>query len=193
MTEPHQPPYFDSAKRVWILSRYADVLAALQHPHLWPVGGGEREIEAESRDEVGRLKMRGDVLARFSQANLAEWRPLDVQSEAVRILESLPTGRPVDLFREFTLPWGLTVAMLATGANPADHEKLGALSTRVFAATGASDDSPLRADAAQATAELGKGVFQERFGSLGRADLRGVIANHGAAPRELLACAGKPS
>jgi cytochrome P450 len=158
MTEPHQPPYFDSAKRVWILSRYADVLAALQHPHLWPVGGGEREIEAESRDEVGRLKMRSDVLARFSQANLAEWRPL-MQSEAIRILNLLPAGRPVDLFREFTLPWGLTVAMLATGANPADREKLGALSTRVFAATGASDDSPLRADAAQATAEL-EGIFQ---------------------------------
>jgi cytochrome P450 len=158
MTDPHQPPYFDSAKRVWILTRYADVLAALQHPHLWPVGGGAREIEAESRDEVGRLKMRSDVLARFSPANLAEWRAL-MQSDAVRIMHSLPTDRPVDLFREFTLPWGLTVAILATGSNPADREKLGALSTRVFAATGASDDSPLRPDAAQATAEL-EGIFQ---------------------------------
>jgi cytochrome P450 len=158
MPEPPQPPYFDSAKRVWILSRYADVLAALQHPHLWPVGGGDRQIETESRDEAGRLKLRGDVLARFSQTNLAEWRPR-MESEALRILPALPTGCPVDLFREFALPWCLTAAMLATGADPADREKLGALSTRVFAATGAPEDSPLRAAAASATAEL-ESIFQ---------------------------------
>jgi len=151
MPEPPQPAYFDSAKSVWILSRYADVLAALQHPHLWPVVEGDR-------DEVGRLKLRSDVLARFSQAQLAEWRP-QMEAEAVRILRALPSGNPVDLFREFALPWGLTIAMLATGAHPADREKLGALSTRVFAATGAAEDSPLRADAASATAEL-EGLFR---------------------------------
>lgn len=158
MTEAPGPAYFDSVKRVWILSRYADVLAALQHPNLWPVGGGEREIEAASRDEAGRLKLRSDVLARFSQTNLAEWRP-QMESEAVRILQGLPAGRRVDLFREFALRWGLTLAIVATGADPADREKLGALSTRVFAATGAADDSPLRSDAAAATAEL-EGIFQ---------------------------------
>jgi len=158
MPEPPQPPYFDSAKGVWILSRYADVLAALQHPQLWPVGGGDREIEADSRDEAGRLKLRGEVLARFSQAQLEEWRPR-MEAEAAGLLRALPTGRPVDLFREFALPWGLTIAMLANGADPADREKLGALSTRVFAATGAAEDSPLRAAAASATAEL-EGLFQ---------------------------------
>jgi cytochrome P450 len=158
MPEPPQPAYFDSAKGVWILSRYADVLAALQHPHLWPVGGGDREIEADSRDEAGRLKLRGDVLARFSQAQLAEWRPR-MEAEAASILRALPIGRYVDLFREFALPWGLTVAMLANGADSADREKLGALSTRVFAATGAAEDSPLRADAASATTEL-EGLFE---------------------------------
>jgi cytochrome P450 len=153
ITESPQPPYFDSTRHVWILTRYADVLAALQHPNLWSVGGGEHEIETESRDQVGRLKVRADVLARFLQSNLAEWRP-QMEAEAVRILQALPTGRTVDLFREFALPWGLSVAMLATGADPADREKLGALSTRVFAATGAADNSPLRDDAAQATAAI---------------------------------------
>jgi cytochrome P450 len=158
MTEPPGPPYFDSAKRVWILSRYADVMAALQHPSLWPVGGGEREIDAASRDEAGRLKLRGDVLARFSQAHLAEWR-WRMEAEASCVLEALPTGCPVDLLRDFALPWGLTLAIDATQSNPAYREKLGALSTRVFAATGVSDDSPARADAAAATAEL-ESVFQ---------------------------------
>ena len=158
MSEPPQAAYFDSSQRVWILSRYADVLAALQHPHLWPVSGGERKIETESRDEVGRLKLRGEVLGRFSQATLSEWRPR-MESEALGILRALPVDRPVDLFREFALPWCLSVALLATGADPADREKVGGLSTRVFAATGAPDDSPLRPEAARATAEL-EGIFQ---------------------------------
>ncbi|HUB82338.1 MAG TPA: cytochrome P450 [Bryobacteraceae bacterium] len=153
MLEPPQPAYFDPSQRLWILSRYVDVLAALQHPHLWPVSGGDHQIETLSRDELGRLKLRGDVLSRFSQSNLAEWRP-SMESEALRILRSLPARAPVDLFREFALPWGLTVAMLATGADPADREKLAALSTCVFAATGAADNSPLRPEAASATAAL---------------------------------------
>ena len=147
-----QAPYFDSAGGAWIFSRYADVLALLQHPQLWPVGG-DREIQPEPRDDAGRLKVRAAVLARFSQTHLAEWRPC-MEAEAHRILESFPTDRPVDLFREFALPWGLTLAILATGADARDRARLGDLSTRVFAATGAGDDSPLRADAASATGEL---------------------------------------
>ena len=150
--DPPQAPYFDTARGAWTFSRYADVLAALQHPNLWPVGG-DRAIQLESRDHVGRLNLRSDVLARFSQAHLAEWRPL-IESEACRILQRLPLDRRVDLFREFALPWGLTLAMLATGTEHADRESLSRLSARVFAATGASDDSPLRADAASAIAEL---------------------------------------
>jgi cytochrome P450 len=152
MSESPQPPYFDADKQVWILTRYADVLAALQNAQLAPTA------DIESRDEMGRLRVRGDVLARFSQATLAEWRPR-MESEALRILQSLEISRPVDLFREFCLPWGLTIAMLATGADPADREKLSALGTRVFAATGAAEDSPLRPEAAAATAEL-NGIFQ---------------------------------
>ena len=183
MTEQPRPPYFDSDKCVWILSRYADVLAALQNPQLWSVGGGDREIEAESRDEVGRLKLRGEVLARFSQPRLAEWRPL-MESEAARILKALPVGRPVDLFREFALPWGLSLAIYATGADPSDREKLGALSTRVFAATGAHDDSPLKADAAEATAEL-EGIFQNGTVPLGEPTF---VALSQTTPRLLASC-----
>jgi hypothetical protein len=65
----------------------------------------------------------------------------------------------VDLFREFALPWGLTLAISATAADPADREKLGALSTRVFAATGVAEDSPARSDAAEATTQL-ESIFQ---------------------------------
>lgn len=162
--DPPQAPYFDDAKGHWVLSRYADVLAALQDLRLWSVGGGKREIERQSRDDIGRLKLRGDVLARFSPADLAQWRPV-VEREARAIFASLP-NRQIDLLRDFALPWGLSLAILATGACAEERAMMGQLSTRVFAATGAPESSPLLPDAAAATAGLDR-IFEKRKVPLG--------------------------
>jgi hypothetical protein len=60
-----------------------------------------------------------------------------------------------ELLGDFLLPWGLSLAMMVTGAEASERARLGELSTRVFAATGAEHkDASLRADAAAATAEL---------------------------------------
>jgi cytochrome P450 len=138
--------------------RYVDVCAALRDPHLWPVGG-KREIQPDSRDDAGKLKQRADMLEALSAARVEAWRP---QLEALTrdALERLPTDRAVDLLGEFTLPWGLSLAMLVTGADPAAAGRLSDLGSRVFAATGASrEEIELRADAAAATAELDR-IFE---------------------------------
>jgi hypothetical protein len=147
-----EAPRFDPAQNAWILSRYPDVWAALREPNLWPVSG-KREIQPESRDDSGRLKQRADMLEALSSSRLETWRP-HLDSLTLSALDRLPTDRPVDLFGEFTLPWGLALAMLVTGADPADGPRLAGLGNRVFAATGAGEDATLRADAAAATAEL---------------------------------------
>ena len=159
MTPPKpEPPRFDPAQNAWVLSRYADVCAALRDPHLWPVGG-KREIQPDARDDAGRLKQRADMLDALSASRIEAWRP---QLEALtrNALDHLPTSRAVDLLGEFTLPWGLSLGMLVTGADPADARRLSDLGSRVFAATGASrEDTELRADAAAATAELDR-IFE---------------------------------
>jgi cytochrome P450 len=154
MTPPRpRAPHFDPAKNAWVLSRYPDVWAALREPHLWPVGG-KREIQPDTRDDAGRLKLRAEMLDALSASRLEEWRPR-LEALTHSALDSLPTNRPVDLFAEFTLPWGLALAILVTRADPADSPRLSDLGRRVFAATGAeSADTDLRADAAAATAEL---------------------------------------
>ncbi|HXS94213.1 MAG TPA: cytochrome P450 [Candidatus Limnocylindrales bacterium] len=152
-----RPAYFDDAKGAWVLSRYADVLAGLQHPQLWNVGAGQK-IVRDSRDEAGRLKLRADVLARFSPARLTQWRP-QAEEEARTILNAL-SCRTADLLSEFALPWGLSLAMFATGMCAEERERLGALSRRVFAATGEKDGSPVLEDAAIATKEL-ESVFEK--------------------------------
>jgi len=136
-----------------VLSRFADVSAALRDPNLWPVSG-KREIQPEGRDEAGRLKERAAMLDALGTPRIERWRP-QLEVVTASMLSKLPTDRPVDLFQEFTLPWGLSLAMLVLEADPGERGRLSALGTRVFAATGASgDDTALRADAAAATTEL---------------------------------------
>ena len=153
LADPMTPPRpeaarFDLAQNAWVLSRYPDVWAALREPYLWPVSG-KREIQPESRDADGRWKQRAAMLEALSASRLEEWRPR-LEALTHSALDRLPTDRAVDLFGEFTLPWGLALAMLVTGADAADSRRLADLGGRVFAATGESEDAALRADAASA-------------------------------------------
>ncbi len=156
--DPMTPPRpeearFDAAQNAWVLSRYADVCTALREPHLWPVGG-KREIQPDFRDEAGKLKQRADMLEALSVSRVEAWRP-KLEALTHDALDRLPTDRAVDLLGEFTLPWGLALAMLVTRADPAASRRLSDLGGRVFAATGAgSEEVALRADGAAASAEL---------------------------------------
>jgi cytochrome P450 len=144
---------FDEQQNAWVLTRYRDVWAALREPCLWPVNG-KREIQPDSREADGRLPQRGPMLEAIAGARIAEWQPR-VEEITRDAISALPVGRAVDLLSEFTLPWGLSLAMLVSGADTGDRNRLSELGTRVFAATGAEKkDAALKADAAAATAEL---------------------------------------
>jgi hypothetical protein len=71
---------------------------------------------------------------------------------AVRLLADL--AERSDLLADYALPWCREFALLVMQAPPEQGDRLATLSAQVFAATGAPDDSPLRAPAAAATAEL---------------------------------------
>src|SRR5579872_1986843 len=134
-SDPQSPPppqaaYFDQAAGAWILSRYAEVIAAFREPRLWPIGQrGEDQFSV--RDETGRLRVRGDLLDAISPARLAEWQP-QMQELADKSAERLPLDRPVDLLGEFAKPWALALAMLVTDADPHDRERLAELGSHVY-------------------------------------------------------------
>jgi cytochrome P450 len=148
---PPSAPYFDEARDAWVFSRYRDVMAALRDPDLWPVAA-RGEDHSVTRDEIGRLRLRGPVqeaLAPRLDALSAHMKPL-----ATRLLDDLPPHTPVDLLSEYALPWCREFALQVIQARPEDRDNLVQLGTEVFAATGAPDDSLLRPRAAWATAEL---------------------------------------
>jgi len=155
---PPGPPYFDQRQGGWILSRYADVSAALREPRLWPAAA-PGEDRAKTRDEIGRLRLRPTVQEFLSAAKLVEWQArLEMPTRSA--IRALHTGRPADLLAEFAKPWFLDLAVLVTGAEEIERERLSHLSNTVFAGTGEPDGSPLRANAAAATAELER-IFEQ--------------------------------
>ena len=85
-----EPARFDSALGAWVLSRYADVLAAVQEQRLWPAG------LTEERDESGKLNPRGEIQEALSFLNVRTWQET-MEASARRAVDHLPAGVPVDL------------------------------------------------------------------------------------------------
>jgi hypothetical protein len=144
-------PYFDRDRGVWVLSRYADVLAASREQRLWPVGTGGQD-QSTDRDETGRLSFRGDLQRALSLSLMASWK-LRVKALSHATLDQLPTGRPIDLLSEFAEPVCLTLAMGMTGADQGDRQRLSGLGAQVFDRMDSPNESPLQR---QAAAELAR-------------------------------------
>ena len=149
---PPQPPYFDQERGAWVISRYADVTAALREPFLWPLAP-QRADDSSARDDAGRLLLRPAVQEVLSGARVAEWQDR-VEALARNAVRRLAEEHIVNLLGELALPWCLDVGMLVLARSNEERQHLADLGHHVFAATGEPDDSPLRPIAAEATAEL---------------------------------------
>jgi cytochrome P450 len=104
---PPSPPYFDDEQGAWVLSRYADVLAALREPELHQVFSQK----AASQANAGR-----GVLNALQPAQLAEWRAR-IEHRAHSMMARLPSERPLDLVRGFIHPWCRDAALVAINAS----------------------------------------------------------------------------
>jgi cytochrome P450 len=136
-------PYYDSSRNAWVLSRYADVLTALREPGLRLKSG-----QSEDQPEV-----RSETLAAISASNLAEWQA-QIEPLARTFFDRLAGEHPVDIVQEFAMPWSLATAIIVTGANPADSERLAGLARKVSLATANPAASSLQFAAKEANSEL---------------------------------------
>ena len=155
------PPYRDQARDAWVLSRYADVLAALREPRL-SAESGRGEERPEASDAALKLRIRTEVTAALSAAKLAEWQA-KIEPLARDMVERLPCDRTVDIVQEFARPFCLATALLVTGADPADAERLQTLSRAVSLATANPDDAALESYGKAADEQLERSFQNGRF------------------------------
>src|SRR5438045_1839428 len=123
--KPPVPPreaYFDTAEDAWILTRYANVTAALRETNLWPPG--KNEVQQETRDETGRLRIRPAVVDFLSGAKLEQWQTA-AKCLAEAQLDRLAAGN-AEILGDFAKPWCMSLAMIITGAPPEEHDRLAA-------------------------------------------------------------------
>jgi len=145
-------PRFDSSMEQWMLSRYADVSAALRDMRLC-AASGRVQGAGGAVDEIAHSQFRELAQAEFSAARVAEWRA-EITPRADRMFRGLALNRTVELLSEFAEPWSLAVAVTVTGADPLQVERLNPLARDVFMAASEPFDRGLQASAARATTEL---------------------------------------
>ena len=109
--------YFDAERKAWIISRYADVLAALREPAL------KQERPAGKRSNREAHTRTQTLAAAPHSRELREWCS-SIERSAHERLGALPCGEPVDLLREVIRPWTLNAAILALRDGPAHQARL---------------------------------------------------------------------
>ena len=131
------------------LTGYANVCAALAEPRL-SAGGRAGADEAH-------LVLRQAAAHALSAERIAAWQQ-DMGARAHQRAAQLPTGKTVDLVREFAEPWSLSLALAVTGASESEAAHHAELSRAVFLAAAHASDGEVTDDAKSAAAELARGL-----------------------------------
>ena len=153
MIEVH-PPHFDTERKEWLLTRYADVTAALREPGLWPAGA-EKNSNKKIPDRAAQERLRTATQEAFSSQRLAEWQTL-LEATARALIESLPAEGPVEIVSAFIQPWCLAAAGTISGAEIGDLDRLLTFSREVSDSAAEPQDEVLQARASAANAELNR-------------------------------------
>lgn len=152
--DPLSPPrphtaYYDEAFGGYVLSRYADVLAAFREPRLAPTGPHRSETQ-QTRSE---FHVRSQLLETLTPSRLSRWQT-EFENLAYALMSRLPRDRPVDVLQEFAYPWCRAVAVAVTGANPVEAKRLASLASEVSASAADPLEPDLQSRARGASAEL---------------------------------------
>src|SRR5260370_12156610 len=91
----HRAPHFDDSLGAWVLSRYADVLAAFHCSSLFPAGlNSNPPLDKFAGDTM--LRLRRDTRDALSPVQLRAWRRR-VSSAAFALVKNLSPDRPMAL------------------------------------------------------------------------------------------------
>jgi cytochrome P450 len=111
---PPTEPHFDSAQGVWVLSRYADVWAALREPALYQ-SSPKGETFPTAEDETARSQVFEQVRNEIAQMSAGRWRS-DMADAAKTVMRKIIDRRRVDILGDVALPWSAAILISLSGA-----------------------------------------------------------------------------
>jgi len=155
-----EPAYFDKNLDAWVLSRHADVLAALRSLSL--VMDSKQPVTTEDRRVMER--MREETIEALSHTQLRAWSnalsPLINERVAL-----LPEVDVVDLVKAYLRPMCLELAVMVTEVDEKDAVRLRDLANPISAAAAEPSDEALREHARAVTPRL-QACFHSRTETL---------------------------
>jgi cytochrome P450 len=150
--EHNKAPHFDDSLGAWVLSRYADVLAAFQCSSLFPAGLNRKAPSNPSaEDEV--IKMRRETRDALSPLHLRVWRK-GLALAARALVQNLSADQPVELITSYAQPLCLTLAAMVTKIDLHEAERLRELAEPIAASAANPYDAVLKSRAKSANAKI---------------------------------------
>lgn len=133
MPIPFQPslpgaPCFDAARNAWILSRYADVAAALREPLLCRATAHD---EPAAPNGSAHARLHVDVQADLARVNTAAWRRHMEETLGGRFRQAKGRRR-LDLVREIIHPWATTMLVTLNGGDALNSRRLAQIGEILF-------------------------------------------------------------
>ncbi len=186
------PVYWDPVNRIWVISRYRDVLAVERDAARYSSARGSRpliEMSASmiNRDDPRHQQQRKLLSGRFSPRAVRRHEPL-VRAIAARLIRAAAAKGTADVVREIAAPLPAMVIAELLGFDQAQWPKCVEWSERTMSAAGFRDDDPRQPAGSPAAIT----EFAAAFGQLieaRRADPRDDLVSawvHGAVNGESL-------
>ncbi len=148
----NRAPHFDESLGAWVLSRYADVLAAFHCSSLFPAGlNGKEPFDPRAGDEV--LKMRRETRDALSPLRLRVWRKALV-SAARALVQNLSAKQSVELVGSYARPLCLSLAAMVTRIDPHEAGRIQKLAEPIAASAAEPYDAALKSRAKSADAKI---------------------------------------
>ncbi|MGA1981106.1 MAG: cytochrome P450 [Acidobacteriaceae bacterium] len=151
------PACFDAARNAWILSRHADVSAALREPSLGQAG--TRNGLTAPNGGAHYARQYADAQADMARMSTATWRRNMAETLSSRLRQAR-WRRRIDLVRDIIHPWATTMLVTLNGGEAIYSRRLAQICEILF--YGPTTDARLRQDSAGKPA-LSSSVYEQEL------------------------------
>ncbi len=126
------PAYFVEARNLWVITRYADCMAALQNPGVWSSAASGNVLD-DSPERIGRTlgttdpprheELRRLVTKAFTPASVAKLEPL-VRRTVLELIDTFLSEHTCDFTGQFAAPLTASIVGYMLGIPKEDHAQL---------------------------------------------------------------------